>query len=300
MLRSAARGLPRRGHGVCDRAARRRPVRGAAGARGARLADGSDGGRPHRLGHRHGVRDGRALQPGAGRGAAQGRGGGTAAIHRHPPRGRCGLRRVRIRQAHRPARGVLFDRRPGRDQPAHRPVGREGRPGADPCADRPGADAGGRSGSVPGAAAGRRVRRGQRVEPDGALAQERDRARGAGGQARGREPRRRPPDLPRRGAGVCGCGRARAAAPSRPGRRDRDRAAPGRAGASDRDARGGRTARDHRRKRRAAVPRRGAGAGRADRRAGDHHLQGQGPRARRPPAGLRRAGPVGHPGRVGA
>ena len=80
---------------------------------------------------------------------------------------------------------------------------------ADPRADRPGADAGGRPGRVPGAAARRGVRRGQRVEPDGALAQERDRARGARGQARRREPRRRPPDLPRRGAGARGRRRAR-------------------------------------------------------------------------------------------
>ena len=47
---------------------------------------------------------------------------------------------------------------------------------------------GGRAGSVPGAAAGGGIRRRRRVEPDRALAQERDRAGGAGGQARHREP----------------------------------------------------------------------------------------------------------------
>ena len=75
---------------------------------------------------------------------------GQAHLHRHPPRGRRGVRRLRLRQAHRPARRVPDDRRPGRHQPAHRPVGREGRPRAGARAHRPGRHAGARPGRVPG------------------------------------------------------------------------------------------------------------------------------------------------------
>ena len=101
------------------------------GRRAARRADGP--GRRHalRLGARHGVRHGRPLQPRPGRRAAARGGGRPAAVHRHAPRGRRRVRRERVRQAHRPSGGVLLDRRPRRHQPAHRAVGRQGRPRAD-------------------------------------------------------------------------------------------------------------------------------------------------------------------------
>ena len=66
------------------------------------------------------------------------RGGRRADVHRHPPRGRRGVRGLGLRQAHRPPGGVPDDRRPGRHQPAHRPVGRQGRPRAGARAHRPG------------------------------------------------------------------------------------------------------------------------------------------------------------------
>ena len=75
---------------------------------------------------------------------------------------------VRLRQAHRPARGVLRDRRPGRHQPAHRPVRRQGRPRAGARAHRPGAVEGARAGRVPGARPRRRRSPPSPVEPDGA------------------------------------------------------------------------------------------------------------------------------------
>ena len=52
-----------------------------------------------------------------------------AHLRRHPPRGRGRVRRVGVRQAHRPARGVLRHRRARLHQPAHRPLRRQGRPG---------------------------------------------------------------------------------------------------------------------------------------------------------------------------
>jgi nitrite reductase/ring-hydroxylating ferredoxin subunit len=51
---------------------------------------------------------------------------------------------------------------PGRHQPAHRPVGREGRPRAGARAHRPGRHAGARPGRVPGGRPERRVRLGRR------------------------------------------------------------------------------------------------------------------------------------------
>ena len=90
-------------------------------AHGRRRA-GRDPGRARR---RHRLRDGRPLQPRLRRRAAPGRGARRAALRRHPPRGRRRVRGERLRQAHRPARGLLRDRRAGLDQPAHRPVRRQ-------------------------------------------------------------------------------------------------------------------------------------------------------------------------------
>ena len=60
---------------------------------------------------------------------------GELQVHRHPPRGRRGVRRLGLRQAHRPAGRVPDDRRAGRHEPADRAVGREGRPRAGAGAD---------------------------------------------------------------------------------------------------------------------------------------------------------------------
>ena len=118
----------------------------------------------------------------------------------------------------------------------------------------------------------------------------------ARGQARARRPRRRPPRAPRRGAGAARRD-APAARAGRPPRRPAHRAARTRSTPRcDLLARRP-PAGDHRRARRA----RGAWtsvrrAGRAARRAGAHHVQGQGPGPRHPPARRRRARPQRHAG----
>ena len=89
-------------------------------------------GRPPRLRH------GRAFQPRSRRRPAPPGGGGEPRLHRHPPRGRRRLRRIRLRQAHRPPRRLPLDRRPRSDKPAHRPLGRKGRPLAGAGPDRSG------------------------------------------------------------------------------------------------------------------------------------------------------------------
>ncbi len=75
---------------------------------------------PRRPGRRHRVRDGRPLQPRLRRCAAPGRGAGRAALRRHPPRGRGSLRRERLRQAHRTARGAASPS-PGPARPTSSP-----------------------------------------------------------------------------------------------------------------------------------------------------------------------------------
>ena len=109
--------------------------------------------------------------------------------------------------------------------------------------------------------------------------------------------RRRPPDLPRRGADPAG---ARGAGAGRPGGADHaagDRPAGGVDARRAEATAGGEAAGDHRRPRLAFPHGGGDRAGRAARRAGDHHLQGQGPDRRRPSARRRRARPQRHPGR---
>ena len=70
--------------------------------------DGRDDGQ---LGRAPRVRDGRALEPRARRRVAPPGRGRAADVYRDPPRGRRGVRGVRVRQAHRPAGGVPDDRR---------------------------------------------------------------------------------------------------------------------------------------------------------------------------------------------
>ena len=221
---------------------------------------------------------------------------GQAHLHRHPPRGRGGVRRVRLRQAHRPPRGLPHDRRPRRHQPAHRAVGREGRPRAGPRAHRPGRHAGARPGRVPGGRPRGRVRLRRRVEPARAARLQPGRADEPRVQARAAAPRRRAPDLPRRGPDAAGA-RGRGG-----GRPDRPRVAvddlPARGVDRGRPAAPARfeAAGDHRRPRRPLPHARGDRARRAARRAGDHDVQGQGPDRRRPPAGGGRARAQRHAG----
>ena len=192
--------LRRRGDDISARDPRRRGLRRrrARAARRDRLGpDGRDDGQ---LGHRARLRHGRALQPRARRRAAPPGAGRQADLHRHPPRGRRGVRGLGLRQADRAARGLPDDRRPGRHQPADRPVGRQGRPRAGAGADRPGQHAGAGPGRLPGGRPVRRVRGGRRLEPAGAARLQPARADEPRVQARAAAARCHPPDLPRRGA----------------------------------------------------------------------------------------------------
>ena len=200
---------------------------------------------------------------------------GDADLHRDPPRGRGELRRLGVRQAHRPPGGLPVDRRPGRDQPADRALGREGRPRADPRPDRPGRPPGARPGRLPGGRPARGLRRRRRLGPD-------------------RPPREPPRELmalalkhaivgrdvshlvfpdgvqtrPAREGARARPGGARGGAGHRPARR--------RAGAGRRAPAGGAPAGDHRRPRRPLHMDAVLRAGRAPECPGAHHLQGQG------------------------
>ena len=158
-------------------------------------------GRPARL------RDGRPLQPRPGGRDPPPLRGGRDGLHRDPPRGRGRVRRERLRQAHRQARRLPDDRRARGNQPAHRPLGREGRPRARARPDRAGRVAGARPGRLPGGRPRRRVRRGRRLEPDRAPFEQACRAGEPRVQERDRAPRRRSPDLPRRRADDRGAAR---------------------------------------------------------------------------------------------
>ena len=222
--------------------------------------------------------------------AAPPRGGWRAALHRHPARGRRGLRRVGLRQADRPPRRLPDDRRPGRDEPAHRPVGRAHGRRAGARADRPGRRSGARQGRLPGDRP-RRVpsatsRRFSADRPPRLTAR---RARGARGAPRRARARRRASRVPRRGPGPA---RARTPSPPRPqGRLPDLRIAPPAdaleqavellAGAKRPAIIAGTGAHGR--------PRRRHRTRRAPRRAGDDDLPREGPDPRRPPARLRRA-----------
>ena len=221
---------------------------------------------------------------------------GELTLHRHPPRGRGRVRRVSAygKLTGRPA-ACFAIAGPGLDQPAHRPVRRQARPRAGARDLRAGAVEGARPGRVPG------------PRPVGGLPRRRglhdDRAR--------RQRPRRAGRRSRSSTRVDGRGVAHLVLPDEvqvlpvatrpPARRT--------AGCADRriapdagalDAALDRLARrpppgDRRRPRRARAPmaevRR---AGRAARRPGAHHVQGQGPGARHPPARRRRARPQRH------
>ena len=229
-LRQAAAGVQRRRHRLRRRPAGRRPLRRATGPRGHRLAHGPDGRRAVPVGARHRLRHGRALQSGPGRRPAQGRGGRPHRLRGHPPRGGRRLRGIGLRQGLREAGRLPHHRRAGRHQPAHRPVGRQGRQGADRRPHRPGEEPGHRAGHVPGGRPGLGVQAGGRVEPDGAAAGERHRAGRPGHEARAGGARRGPPDLPRRGPGAARRGEAGGPAHGRTGGGTPDRPAGGRAG----------------------------------------------------------------------
>ena len=107
----------------------------------------------------------------------------------------------RLRQAHRPPRGVLRDRRTGLDQPAHRPVRRQGRRRAGARDLRAGAVEGAGPGRVPGPRPVGGVPRRRGLHGDRARGLRPRRARRHRGQARARRARRRPPRAARRGAG---------------------------------------------------------------------------------------------------
>ena len=222
--------------------------------------DGRDDGQ---LGRAPRLRHGRALQPRPRRRAAPPGGGRQAHLHRHPPRGRRRVRRLGLRQAHRPAGGVPDDRRPGRDEPAHRAVGRERRPLAGARADRPGRHAGARPGRLPGGRPLGRVRQGRPLDPAGARDLQARRADDARVQARDPPAGPGPPDLPRRGADAARR-RQRRLGPRGPDHAARDQPAGVGARAGARAARDRQAAGDHRRSRRALSPRSGDRAGRAD------------------------------------
>ena len=184
---------------------RRRADLPGAGACGRRLRPAARAARPGPHGRRRGGRDagglgcagrvrhGRALQPRPRGGVAACRGAGRADLRRHPARGRRVVRRERVRQAHRPARGVPGDRGAGLDEPADRAVRREARRRAGGRDLRAGAVEGAGPRRVPGPEPVRGVRRRGGVEHDRARRQRPRRAHRAGRQARGRRARRRAP-----------------------------------------------------------------------------------------------------------
>ena len=227
---------------------------------------------------------------------------GQADVHRDPPRGRRRVRGLRLRQADRPARRLPDDRRAGRDEPAHRALGREGRPLAGARADRPGRHAGARPGRVPGGRPRRRVRLGRRWSQPVLRDSKHGRADEPRLQERAAAARRLASDLPRRGAdapGARGRGAGRARGPDHAARRSRRRRSrsPRRSSCSASAKRpviivGHGAALRHGR---------GDRARRAARRAGDHDVQGEGPDRRRPPArGRACSGAAGRRWRAGS
>ena len=244
------------------------------------------------------VRHGRPLEPRARGRAAPPRGGRRAALHRHPARGRRRVRRVGLRQAHRPPGRVPDDRRPRRDQPADRPVGRAHGRRARAGADRPGRRAGARRGTFPGDRPAGRVRHGGDVVADGAERLPARRAGGARRAPRGARARRRASRLPRPGADAPR--ERRAALRLRRVACRTLRVAPPAAAlaAGDRSACRRAASGDHRGHRRAPRARRRDRARRASRRAGDDDLPREGPDRRRSSARLRDARAQRHADRL--
>ena len=294
--RHAAAGLHRRAGALPGRGARRRHLRRAARRRRARA---------------HGLRRrwSRRWWPGASThvfgmvghsnlgfadAMRQAEERGELTLHRHPPRGRRGVRGVGVRQAHRASGGVLRDRRAGLDQPAHRPLRRQGRRRAGARDLRAGAVEGARPRRVPGprpvsAAFARR----RAVHRDGAR---RLRPRRAGrhraSSTRSTAAASRTSCCPTR----CRTSRRDAPRPRGPAGRLADlarRAAAGDAATPRCDLLARRPPAGDRRRPRRARRRWPTCVALAERLGapGAHHVQGQGPGARQPPARRRRARP---------
>ncbi len=203
--RHAAARIHRRARVLPGRGARRRHLRrprARVAARPHRV--GCDGRDDVRVGCDPRVRHGRALQPRIRRRDALGRAPRRPHVHRHPPRGRGRVRGVGVRQAHRPARGVLRDRGSGIDQSPHRPVRRQGRSLARARDLGAGAVEGARPRRVPGSRSHRRVLRRRVVLAHGATRFGSRRVDEPGVQARTRAARRLAPRTPRRSAGTAG------------------------------------------------------------------------------------------------
>ena len=140
-----------------------------------------------------------------------------APVLRHPPRGSGRVRGKRLRQAHRAPRSVPEHRGARRDEPAHRPVGREGRPRARRRTDGPGGDERHRRPQLPGArpARGLRPRRGvvahdaARLRPRRADVARRQACTAHARRLASRAPRRGAEPPVRRARGVSGRTRSR-------------------------------------------------------------------------------------------
>ena len=139
---------------------------------------------------------------------------GPPELLRHPSRGRRRVCLFRLREADGQAGRLPDDRRPGRDQPDDRPVGRQSRSRARARADRAGRRAGPRARRVPGDRSRRGVRAGRALQSDGAAHVEARGADDARVQERARRARRRAPDLSRRRADAAGRAMAQASGPT--------------------------------------------------------------------------------------
>ncbi len=146
-----------------------------------------------RVGRDARVRHGRPLQPGLRRRHAARRAARRTDLRRHPPRGRSRLCGVGLRQAHRATGSVLRHRGTGLDQPAHRPLRRQGRRGAGARHQRPGALEGAGARRLPRPRPDGRVRRRVRLESHRARRLRSRRADVARREARARQPGRDPP-----------------------------------------------------------------------------------------------------------
>ena len=300
--RHAAARVLRRARVLPGRGARRRHLRRRSPAERAARAhrlrrDGRDDGR---LGRHPRVRHGRPLEPRASptrcvapRSAATSR--SSASATRARPRSR--RRRTASSPAGRPRASRIAG--PGLDQPAHRPLRRQGRPRAGARAVGPGAVEGARPRRVPGRRPQRRLRRRRAVLADRAAGVRPRRADDAGAastptverdvahlvfpdEVQVLAGRRRPEGVAARSAGSA------TTASRHPRPRSTTRCAL---------IAGARRPGDRRRPRRPLRHGRGARARRGAGRAGAHHVQGQGPRLRPPPARLRGARPQRHAGR---
>ena len=223
MHRQATRRLRRRGPHLPSGGARRRNLGGPSRSRRARPhGHGRDGGDDDRLGDRHRVRDGGALQPGARRRRPPSGAGGEAAILRSASRRGGVVRVLGVREAHGPTRRVPVHRRAGSDESAHRSLGCQGGPRSRARTDRSGEHAGSGARRLPGSGPLGSVPGRRRMEPDRLPGQPPRRAGKPRAEARSPPTRRRAPHLPRRGADGSGGRRPGGGEPGRPGHPSRD------------------------------------------------------------------------------